>query len=133
VYFEANQVSEKSISESSDLEENSLINPISQSTLEIIFEYYKIASLDDLKENESKRINEILEQATRDNLLDFWISEIDHLLGHRLGLLDDMRRKSYADQKAMLREYLGINPSCKKPTSETSFFVDFAIRQTDRE
>jgi hypothetical protein len=127
VHFEANQVSEKLISKSSDLEVNLPINPIPQSTLEIIREYYKIASLYDLKENESKRINEILEQATRDNLLDFWISEIDHLLGHRLGLLDDMKRKSYADQKAMLREYLGINPSCKKPAPETSCFpVDFS-------
>jgi len=127
VHFEANQVNEKSISESSDLEENSLINPIPQSTLEIIHEYYKIASLYDLKENESKRMDEILEQATRDNLLDFWISEIDHLLGHRLGLLDDMKRKSYADQKAMLREYLGINHSCKKPAPKTScFFMDFS-------
>jgi hypothetical protein len=121
VYSEVKQASEKLIFESKTFDKSLMTDQISRTTLEIIYEYYELALLSELNEAESIIINEILDLATKDNLINFWLSEIDHLLGHRLGLLDDPNRKSYADQKAMLREYLGINYICNSPTSEISF------------
>jgi hypothetical protein len=122
VHFEVKQVNEELISESNVFNKPPLTNQSLRATSEIVYEYYNLALLSEVSEAESIRINEILDLATKDNLINFWLSEIDHLLGHRLGLLDDPNRKSYADQKAMLREYLGINYICNSPTSENSCY-----------
>ncbi|NJR70046.1 MAG: hypothetical protein HC771_16405 [Synechococcales cyanobacterium CRU_2_2] len=58
-------------------------------------------------EEEEELIDDILKMAETNGVLEFWLSEIDHILGHLQGNLDEDARESYKDQYAVLREYLG--------------------------
>jgi hypothetical protein len=117
---EINRSKDNTVLELSRIDEFSPMNEIPESTFKIVHEYYELGLLYSLDETQSTRVDEILKQAIDNNLLNFYISEIDHLLGHRLGLLEDIKRESYADQRAMLREYLGINPACKSISEDES-------------
>lgn len=72
----------------------------------LVSEYKKLISREQLSEDEADRMEEILESAGNDPVLDFWLTEADHHLGHQLGLLDEQSRNFYKDQQALLREYL---------------------------
>ena len=93
---------------------NTLENVLPDSSPELkimLLEYYELASLYHLSEQQEERLSQILEQATCSEILAFWIAEIDHILSHKLSLLELEDRKSYQDQKAFLREYLTANPT----------------------
>lgn len=79
-----------------------------------IREYYRLRSLPNLSEQQADRVGEIMELATINRDVDLWITEIDHALGHRLGLLDESCRQSYQDQQALLREYPAMNDICDR-------------------
>jgi hypothetical protein len=74
--------------------------------LKLAREYYQLRVLPDLSDPQADRLGEILNQAIADRLLDFWITEVEHSLGHNLALLTSDRRHDYEDQRARLREYL---------------------------
>lgn len=74
---------------------------------ETLLEYGRLSTLSELSEREADRLAEILEQANHDRFLDFWIVEIDHIVGHYLGELEETERQSYKNQKALLREHCG--------------------------
>ena len=80
----------------------------------IVREYYQLRVLPNLSEQQADRIGEIMELATTDQVIDFWLTEVDHALGHALNLLDESCRYSYQDQQALLREYLGIDDLCRE-------------------
>ncbi|MBD2078446.1 peptidoglycan-binding domain-containing protein [Leptolyngbya sp. FACHB-17] len=61
----------------------------SQKRLAVLQEYYKLECQRTLSDPEIDRVQEILEQAQKDPLLDFLIDEIDHILGHEFGLIDE--------------------------------------------
>ncbi len=71
----------------------------------LIYEYAWLASLPELNQQQAELLGEILEQASQSEIIAFWIAEIDHILGHPLGLLKPQDRHSYEDQKARLREH----------------------------
>lgn len=83
----------------------------SQETIVIAVEYGTLASLKRPSEAELDRIEEILTLAMSNGLLNLWIDEIDHCLGHRLGLLEPEAQGRYEDQQAVLREYLEALPA----------------------
>jgi hypothetical protein len=85
-----------------------------------IREYYQLRSLPNLSEQQEDRVGEILELATTNRVVDFWITEVDHALGHRLGLLDESCRQSYQNQQALLREYPEMNDICDRQYPKSS-------------
>lgn len=61
----------------------------SKKHLTVLQEYYKLGCQKTLSKTDEDRLQEILEEAQKDPLLDFLIDEVDHVLGHELGLIDE--------------------------------------------
>jgi hypothetical protein len=83
-----------------------LVGKSSPEVMQLALEYANLAALPIPLEQQADRLGEILEQAMDNRVLSFWITEIDHMLGHHLGLLDEDARESYRDQQVLLREYV---------------------------
>lgn len=82
---------------------------VGQSTPEIMqraLEYATLAALVNPSKQQADHLGEILEESNNNPILNFWMIEVDHFLGHHLGLLDEDDRESYRDQQALLREYV---------------------------
>lgn len=92
--------------------ENILSDP-SPLLQKVIFQYWKLACLSALSDQQQEELAQILELATESEALTFWIAEIDHIIAHKLGILDPEERISYQDQQAFLREYLILNSELK--------------------
>ena len=73
---------------------------------DILQEYYDLAVRCDLSELEAERMVQILQLAEEDDILSFWLNEIDYLLSEEMKLLEDSNIRFYADEQAKLREYL---------------------------
>jgi hypothetical protein len=82
---------------------NSIDLPLSPEIRSIVREYCHLATLNNLSEQEQERMVEILKVAEVDSILDFWINEADHFIGHKLDLICE---NSCKNQQARLREYL---------------------------
>jgi hypothetical protein len=80
--------------------------------MSLIREYYQLRVLPTLSSQQADRLGEILGAASDNGVLDLWITEVDHSLGHNLNLLDPACRSAYENQQALLREYLGITDLC---------------------
>lgn len=72
----------------------------------ILAEYSRLATCNELSDEDADHLVAIYEQAKSDLLLSFLINELDSILNQRLGLLDQKHQKDYADQLAWLREHL---------------------------
>ena len=99
-----------------------LLSKSTPEIMQIAQEYGRLAAIRNPSEAEADRLGEILEMASQDCLLSFWIEEADHLLGHDLGLLDEHDRESYQDQQALLREHQG-NSLSPRPSHRSSVFA----------
>jgi hypothetical protein len=84
-----------------------LVGQSSPAVMKRVLEYANLAALPQPSAQQEERLGEILAKAVDDEVLSFWITEVDHLLGHYLNLLDEDDRESYQDQQALLREYAG--------------------------
>ncbi len=82
---------------------NSMVIPLTPEQKEIINEYYQIAALKNFTEEQAQRMQEILIIAQSDAIIDFFITEADHFIGHWLNIIDENQLK---DQQAILSEYL---------------------------
>ncbi|MBD1844197.1 hypothetical protein H6F89_12460 [Cyanobacteria bacterium FACHB-63] len=80
-------------------------------TEQIALEYGELSRRSSLSEAEATRLDEILTQAITDSELSFWITEIDHILGHDLEVLREVDRSSYQNQYALLQEHLDLRSS----------------------
>jgi hypothetical protein len=89
--------------------DNDIASQSSEEIMEIVREYARITYRCNhpRSEKEEQLIDDILKMAESDGVLEFWLSETDHILGHLQGNLDEDARESYKDQYAVLREYLG--------------------------
>jgi hypothetical protein len=74
---------------------------------EIAIEYATITLNPNPSESDHDRIDEILAMAYEDPVIDFWITEVDHLLAHYLNFLEPKNRERYIDQQAILSEFIG--------------------------
>ena len=68
--------------------------------------YYWLSTQPELSDQDADSLDEILQQAELDASLNFFLSEIDYIIGLTSGLHDEAHIKSYRDQKAWLREHL---------------------------
>jgi len=78
---------------------------LTPSLKKLINEYVRLASLPELNLEQEEKFSEILEQASHNKILAFWISEVDYILGESLGFLKPEDLSYYEDQKALLREH----------------------------
>lgn len=102
---------------------NSIENVLSDSSpliQKVIFQYWELACLSHLSDKQQEQLAQILELATESEVLTFWIAEIDHIIGHKLGLLESEERISYQNQQAFLREYLMVHAEFKSEIYSTS-------------
>lgn len=76
--------------------------------MEVAVEYTRLAVLQHRSEDENNCLEKILKAANDSEILNFWIVEVDHIIAHHLGLLDEDDRESYRDQQALLVEYGGL-------------------------
>lgn len=67
--------------------------------------YARISVKPCLSPEDEVMLQAILEEATGNGALSFWISEFDHIIGHELGLLTEEKRDLYKNQQAILQEY----------------------------
>jgi murein L,D-transpeptidase YcbB/YkuD len=68
--------------------------------------YCSLALSQELIDHEADKLAAIYTEAEDDPLLNFFITELDHILGERLGLLDARAIENYKNQQAWLREHL---------------------------
>jgi len=66
----------------------------------ILQEYCSLATQPTLSTTDEDNLANILQQATQDPLLSFWIDEADHFVAHQLGLIDEA---FIAQQQSKLR------------------------------
>jgi hypothetical protein len=103
--------------------------------MEVVVEYARLNGSTRLDMEDQDLLDRILEAAQENELLDFWLSEVDHILSHQQGDLDEDAREFYKDQYAVLREYIGmkgfqfvIPPTISNPSAlEESSNVDHNI------
>jgi hypothetical protein len=88
-------------------QDGDLLSKSSPEIMTLVLEYARLSALPSRSEQEDDHVEYILEVANSNKILDFWIVEVDHILGHYLGLLDEDDRESYRDQQALLRDYAG--------------------------
>ena len=82
-----------------------------RSISEIVDEYAYLFSLPELSVIQQKKMADILEFATQNDELDFWISKRTCEEGGKLGLQDEDSQQSYNDQRALMSERIDT----KKP------------------
>ena len=75
-------------------------------TISLLYEYVTLAKLPELNNSQSERCEKILLLAEKNEHIDFLINEVEHLIGHELGLLDT---KMIKNSQALLRERLGTD------------------------
>jgi hypothetical protein len=85
-------------------------DPTQESTQEVtqlVLEYGELAIRFQLTTEEADRLGEILELATSSEALSFWITEVDHIIGHLCNVLGADDRETYKDFQSLLKEYQG--------------------------
>jgi hypothetical protein len=99
----------------SSLQRLSSINPGSDISvasspmlMNVVVEYARLNRSTQLDLEEQELLDRILEAAQENELLDFWLSEVDHILSHQQGDLDEDAREFYKDQYTVFREYAGM-------------------------
>ncbi|NER07745.1 MAG: hypothetical protein F6K17_36875 [Okeania sp. SIO3C4] len=78
---------------------------LTPSLKKLINEYAILAFLPELNLEQEEKLGEILEEANQNQILAFWIAEVDYIFGESLGLLKPEDLNCYEDQKAVLREH----------------------------
>ena len=71
----------------------------------LVCDYAEIFSLQQPTANQLSRFDQIIEQSCEDSRLHFWLSEVEHILGHHLGYFEDDLKQQYMNQKAKRREH----------------------------
>lgn len=82
-------------------------------------------------EADEQRMDEILELATIYDTVDFWVSYEGCIRGMEMELVSESAMQSYEDQKARLREYLGMTKA--GDASQRNAFNDHALTMLEIE
>ncbi|WOD37340.1 hypothetical protein [Nodosilinea sp. E11] len=108
----------------------SILDATTEAVSQMAIDYGQLISLPELTEAQEDRLQEILDHACNDGALSFWISEIDHVIGHQMGLLNPDCRKDYENKKALLKEYftelMESSSSGKSPEEIRSFLMRYS-------
>lgn len=98
-------------------QDSTSVNVSSERYRKVLTEYYQLARLPELEEPQAQRVYEILEQAEEDNVLSFFLNEIDELTYQELDLTNDEIRKHLSNEAAKVQERLPdvFSPQVLKP------------------
>ena len=77
---------------------------------ELLTNYQELSLCNELTDKASDQLDQIYAKALNDPMLNFLLTEIDHILNSYLGLLSDEAVGGYKDQQAWLRERLEQTP-----------------------
>lgn len=83
----------------------SILDATTDEVSELAIKYGQLSSLPQLTDEQSDQLQAILDRACEDGALSFWISELDHILGHETGLLNPDCRREYNNEKSLLQEH----------------------------
>ncbi|MGG6295507.1 peptidoglycan-binding domain-containing protein [Leptolyngbya sp. AN02str] len=72
----------------------------------VLANYCQLVLRPELTDSEAEQLASIYTAAEQEPLLNFFITELDAILGQRLGLLDNAQVELYCNQQAWLREHL---------------------------
>ena len=97
---------------------NDILERSTKDVIETVLEYGRIGSLKRPSKEDFDRMSKILDRAVEDEILNFWISEMDHILMHELNLLEEGWLDNHKDWMALLREYAGKSIPATKPELE---------------
>ncbi|MEM9807386.1 MAG: hypothetical protein AAF959_19150 [Cyanobacteria bacterium P01_D01_bin.56] len=115
----------------------SILDATTDEVSRLAVEYGQLSALSELTDKQGDRLQEILDLACEDGALSFWISELDHILGHELGLLNPDCRRDYDNKKALLREYsmelLEADFNNKKAHEKRKFLEDYLAAKRNSE
>jgi len=95
----------------------------SQSYAQTLAEYCRLALSPELTDEQADRLEEIYQQAEKAPVLNFFINELDYLLGQRIGVLDEVSVADYKNQQAWLREHLEEMPLDRDNRIEIQSFL----------
>lgn len=70
----------------------------------VVLEYANLICLPSLTDEQSDQLIEILSLAQENDVLNNWLTELDHASGHALGYLECENRRAYKDYCALLKE-----------------------------
>lgn len=76
------------------------------SPLPFVYEYGRLAMQPKLSLAERNRLDEILDMALDDGVLNYWIMQVDYFVAYKLGDLTNPNLEQLENQVAWLREYL---------------------------
>lgn len=76
----------------------------------LLADYQELALYRELTDEAADRLDLIYAAAEKDPMLNFLLTEVDHVLNRRLGLLTNKAVEGYKDQQAWLRERLEQSP-----------------------
>lgn len=94
----------------SQTELSAAVATTSQKYAELLTDYQELALYSELTDEDADRLDHIYAVAEKHPMLSFLMTEIDHGLNHRLGLLTDVAVEDYKNQQAWLRERLEQTP-----------------------
>jgi hypothetical protein len=94
------------IDETQTISGKDITSQSSKEIISIVLEYARISSNFQHSQREDCLVDDILKMAESNNILEFWLSEVDHILSHHQGFSDEDARESYKDQYAVLCEYI---------------------------
>ena len=83
---------------------------VTQEHAELLANYQELALCKELSDEAADRLDQIYAVVEHHPMLNFLLTEIDHTLNCRLGLLTEEAVKDYKDQQAWLRERLEQKP-----------------------
>jgi len=107
-------------SESEFLDENLLQQTTSKMKRKVL-EYGRLSQIVNPSLEEEHELDQILDDAINDSLLNFWIEHVDHVLAHHHNLLTEEARESYRNQGAMLRDIIDLKLCFPDTSSEESW------------
>ncbi|MDB9524510.1 peptidoglycan-binding domain-containing protein [Oscillatoria sp. CS-180] len=83
-----------------DIADPSLSALLTESDLhkDVVLEYCQLALKPTLTDADQDRMAEILDMGAENAVLNFWLEEGDHLVAHRLGLIDESFIKNQQDE-----------------------------------
>ena len=82
----------------------------SQTYASLLADYKELALCHEITDEAADRLDQIYAEAEINPVLNFLLTEMDHIINKQLGLLSEQAIKGYQDQQAWLRERLEQTP-----------------------
>jgi hypothetical protein len=96
---------------------------------QVVSEYQRLAEIKHRSESDEDRLDAILLAAQENEILSFWLTEVDHILGEEEGLLDQASYELYLNEHAALVERLGLKGADFPVLDSPSTLFELGVRE----